>query len=131
MKVLLVEDHAGLAMISCYALREIHGHEVQHALTAGAALKVLETDVPDIVLLDLNLPDMHGYEVAQRMRRQPRFDQTIIVALSGIGDSVDPRQAAEAGIDAYYRKPMDFAELETIKRTYRTGVALSPESDRT
>jgi len=116
MKVLLIEDHAGLARISCDLLRGIHGHEVEHAITGKDALIAAKKNIPDIVLLDLSLPDMHGYRVAEQLREDPRFDQTILVALTGYGMTGAPERSKAVGIDAHYRKPMDFSELAQLKR---------------
>lgn len=117
MKVLLVEDHPGLAKISCDLLRDVHGHDVRHAATGSEALEVSRKFDPDVVLLDLNLPDMHGYRLAEQLRTRPEFDRTVLVALTGFGITGDPKQSAAVGIDAHYRKPMNFEELEGIKRS--------------
>jgi CheY-like chemotaxis protein len=116
MKILLVEDHPAVADITCDLLRDLHEHEVVHATTGAEALAALEHMTPDLVLLDVNLPDVSGYEVAMRMRRDPRWSSTVLVALTGFGNDVDPSLAKEAGIDAHFRKPMDFDLLPTIKR---------------
>lgn len=116
MKILLVEDHAAVADISCSLLREVHEHEVVHAASGAAALAVMEQTRPDLVLLDINLPDISGYEVATRLRRDPQWQSTILVALTGFGNNVDPSRAKAAGIDAHFRKPMNFELLTTIKR---------------
>ena len=126
MKVLLIEDHAGMAKISCDLLRDIYGHEVEHVATGKAALEAAKKNVPDIVLLDLSLPDMHGYRVAERLRNDPRFDQTILVALTGFGMTGDAEHSKAAGIDAHYRKPMDFGELTQIK--FSRTLPFAPES---
>ncbi len=116
MKVLLIEDHDGLAKISCDLLRNLHGYEVEHAKTAQAGLEAAIRFQPDLILLDLSLPDMHGYRLAEKLRADPRFEQTILVALTGYGMTGDSELSRAAGIDAHYRKPMDFGELQHIKR---------------
>lgn len=116
MKVLLVEDHDGLAKISCDLLRKLHGHEVEHAKTGQAAFEVAMSQVPDLILLDLSLPDMHGYRLAEKIRAERSLDQTILVALTGYGLTGDSEASKLVGIDAHYRKPMDFSELTSIKR---------------
>ena len=116
MKILLVEDHAALADITCSLLREVYGHEVAHAESGAAALEAMETIEPDLVLLDVNLPDFNGYEVARRLRRDPRWQSTILVAVTGFGSDVDFTLAQASGIDAHFRKPMDFDLLPTIQR---------------
>lgn len=119
MRILLVEDHAAVADISCSLLREVHEHEVAHVGTGAAALAAIDKFRPDLVLLDLNLPDTSGYEVARQLRRAPRYDETLLVALTGFGNDVDPVRAREVGFDAHFRKPMDFAVLPSITRGAR------------
>ena len=116
MKILLVEDHDGLAKISCDLLRQKFGHEVEHASSGEAALECVAKSVPEIILLDLNLPDMHGYGLAERLRQMPKLANTVLVALTGFGLTGDPERSAAVGIDAHYRKPMDFSELPDIQR---------------
>lgn len=123
MKVLLVEDHAGLAKISCDLLRDIFGHQVEHVSTGQAAYEMALKFMPDLVLLDLSLPDMHGYRLAEQLRAQRCFDRTILVALTGYAMTGDPEHSKAAGIDAHYRKPMDFSELVRIRRQSSTVVA--------
>src|SRR5437868_4253922 len=119
MRILLVEDHKFVAQISCSVLSEIHEHEVEHAATAAHAVDLASKHVFDIILIDLNLPDMNGYKLAAKLRTDPRMNETILVALTGIGGFVDSDAAAASGIDAYYTKPMDFKLLEQIKRDGR------------
>jgi CheY-like chemotaxis protein len=116
MKILLVEDHPGVAEISCRILRDLHGHEVELAMTGKAALEAANAAVPDLVLIDLNLPDISGYEVARRLRTDTAFDHTVLVAVTGFGSFVDDDHAKKMGIDAHFRKPMDFDLLEDLKR---------------
>ena len=116
MKILLIEDHPAVAQISCSQLREIHGHDVLHASTGEAALAAIGDFAPDLVLLDLNLPDMGGYDVATRLRADPRWAKMILVALTGFGSDVDAARATAAGIDAHFRKPMDFDLVPGMKR---------------
>lgn len=116
MRILLVEDHPAVAMISCNLLREVHGHDVAHATDGRQAIRALEDFRPELVLLDLNLPDMSGYEVASRMRALPPGREVVLVALTGFGDQVNTERAAAVGFDAHFRKPMDFERLAEIRR---------------
>lgn len=127
MKILLVEDHATLAEISCSQLRELHGHEVLHAGTGCAALAALPAFQPDLVLLDVHLPDMNGYDIVRQLRADPHWDAVVCVALTGAGNEVDRRLAAEVGIDAYFRKPMDFEVLPTLPRARQENPRTQPE----
>jgi DNA-binding response OmpR family regulator len=116
MKILLVEDHVGLAQICCDLLREVYGHDVEHAATGGDALRAAVRFQPDLALIDLNLPDMNGYDVAARLRTNDEFDRMILVLNTGVGCFVDPARAAATGIDAHFIKPLDFSVLPSIKR---------------
>ena len=116
MKVLLIEDHPGMAKVSCDLLRERYGHDVQHAATGRAALAAIPEFDPDLILLDLNLPDGHGYRLAEQIRQLPSGQRAVLVALTAFALTGDEERSRAAGIDAHYRKPMDFAELTQIKR---------------
>ena len=123
MKILLVEDHPGLAKISCDLPRDLFCHEVEHATRGARVFKAAIQNPPDFVLLDLNLPDMHGYRLAEKLRAQPCLDRTLIVALTGHGITGNPTLSKAVGIDAHYRKPMDFSELTKIRENALTTVA--------
>ena len=69
MKVLLIEDHLGLAKVSCDVLRRKYGHDVRHTATGQAAIEAMPEFDPDLILLDLNLPDGHGYRLAEQIRQ--------------------------------------------------------------
>jgi CheY-like chemotaxis protein len=116
MRVLLVEDHPIVAEVSCNVLREVHDHMVEHASNGKDALAMAERFQPEIILIDVNLPDMDGYQLAAQLRAQPQFDETVLIALTGIGHWNNPKRAADSGIDAHFTKPMDFGLLETLKR---------------
>src|SRR4051812_5753401 len=102
MKILLVEDHPDLAKISCKLLRNFFGHDVEHVSTGNDAFEVAMRSIPDLVLIDLNLPDMHGYKLAEKIRQQPSLDRTILVALTGHGITGTPERSKAVGIDAHY-----------------------------
>jgi DNA-binding response OmpR family regulator len=115
MKILLVEDHPLVAQISCDLLRDVHKHEVEHAGTAADALKAALRGTFDVVLVDINLPDSDGYQLAGTLRGLPQLNGVTIVALTAIGNLIDRERAASAGIDAWFAKPMDFELLNRIK----------------
>src|SRR5262245_58426756 len=99
MKILLVEDHKLLAQITCSQLCEIHGHDVDHAPTAAAAMELASKVKFDVVLLDLNLPDLDGYTLATKLRALGGFGGTVIASLTGMGSHADPERAVASGID--------------------------------
>ena len=87
-------------------------------------LKFAETFEPDVVLLDIGLPDMDGYEVTRRMRQLPRGSGLTIVALTGYSQDEDRKRSHDAGCDGHLVKPLDFATLE--KLLARSGPVNNP-----
>ena len=89
-------------------LLRLLGYEVQTAHDGRQALVDVQVFRPDLVLLDIGLPGMSGYEVARRLRSEPGAGQTKLVAVSGYAREEDRRQAYAAGFDDYLVKPVDF-----------------------
>src|SRR5205807_5241252 len=87
------------------------GHEVHVVHDGTAALESASTLRPDLVLLDIGLPGIDGYEVARRLRQQDEFQKTLLVALTGYGQEEDRRRSREAGFDAHLVKPLDLHGL--------------------
>src|SRR6185295_15927157 len=104
-RLLIVEDHPDVAESLALILR-CDGHEVRIAHDGPAALKVLKKFKPDVVLLDLGLPGMDGYQVARRMREEAPESNLTIIALSGSGQAEDHGQSMQAGCDAHLVKPV-------------------------
>ena len=112
-RILIVDDNADSAS-SLGALLEMDGHQIQMAFCSEDGLKFAESFEPDIVLLDIGLPEMDGFEVARRLRRLSRGDVLTIVALTGYGQQEDRKRTQDAGFDAHLVKPLDFAALEKL-----------------
>jgi two-component system, sensor histidine kinase len=111
-RVLIVDDNRDAAD-SISLLLQIHGHEVRTAYAGEAALQLAATYPADLVLLDIGLPGMNGYEVARRLRATGA--STHLVALTGYGQPEDLMRAKEAGFDDHMVKPVDFDRLlETL-----------------
>ncbi len=108
--ILLVDDN-GEARNAMSGLLELHGHEVLCAPDGYSALKVARAFRPGIVILDLGLPDIDGYELARRLRAAPGGDNAKIIALTGYGQAHDPAAARAAGIDAHLLKPARMEEV--------------------
>jgi signal transduction histidine kinase len=104
--VLVVDDNKDAAH-SLAVVLEQEGHDVRVANDGPAALAAVETATPQVVLLDIGMPGMDGYEVARRMRQAPGFDATPIIALTGFGSAEDHRRGREAGFDQHLTKPVD------------------------
>ncbi len=109
-KVLLVEDHEELWDFLSRRLRR-HGFEVVLAHDGRQALDQVVAEAPDIVLLDMNLPVMDGWEVAKTLRGGVPPADVAIVALTAHAMSGDRERALAAGCDAYHPKPVDFPKL--------------------
>jgi signal transduction histidine kinase/CheY-like chemotaxis protein len=104
-RILLVEDNDDLAE-SMGQLLEMDGHIVGLAQDGEVALSKLRTFDPDVVLVDIGLPGMDGYQVARRMREATGRKDLVIVALSGYGQDEDRRKSKEAGCDDHFVKPV-------------------------
>ena len=116
MRILVVDDNVDAAD-SIALLLSIDGFEARSVHGATAALDAVPSFKPDVVLLDIGLPVMDGYEVAQRLRsRVPRQDMRI-VALSGYGQPADRERAVQAGFDDYLVKPVEPSVLADLLRS--------------
>jgi PAS domain S-box-containing protein len=109
-RVLVVDDNTDAAE-TLGLLLELQGHQVQVVHTGGRALEAASRGKPDIVFLDIGLPDLNGYEVAERLRAHPELKETWLVALTGWGTERDQQRARAAGIDLHLTKPVSAEDL--------------------
>jgi len=117
LRVLVVEDNVDAADTLSLLLR-LHGHEVQLARTGPTALEMASASRPDVVLLDIGLPGMDGYEVAKRLRERLEFKDVMMCALTGYTPSESDRQRQqETGFNHYYVKPVNLAKLLELFKT--------------
>src|SRR5690606_33219471 len=93
---------------------QVLGHEAVAVYDGGAALKLLETYRPDLMILDLSMPGMDGYSLATAIRARPEFGATPLVALSGFGADADRQRALQSGFDLHTLKPMEIDTLEQL-----------------
>ncbi|HVE89328.1 MAG TPA: ATP-binding protein [Burkholderiaceae bacterium] len=105
-RVLLVDDNRDFAL-SLAALLELEGHDVRTTFEATSAETVAEEFHPDIAFLDLGLPNVNGFELARRLRAQPKMNGTVLVAVTGWGKEEDRRRSREAGFDLHLVKPVE------------------------
>ena len=112
-KILIVEDNVDSAS-SLAELLEMLGQQVRAVHDGPAALEAALAFCPDIILLDIGLPGMNGYEVARRLRREPALEGATLVALTGYGQEEDRRKAIEAGFDRHFIKPVDPGALQSL-----------------
>ena len=112
-RVLLVEDNRDLAD-SFRILMETLGHEIHVAREGMAGLDAARARPFDMILVDIGLPGMSGYELARRLRVEPVTAKALVVAVSGYGRDEDKRQARAAGFDHYLVKPIDPGALQNL-----------------
>ncbi|HVK10167.1 MAG TPA: response regulator, partial [Gemmataceae bacterium] len=112
-RVLVVDDNADAAETLAWLLR-VAGHDVLTAYEGRSAVDLAPAFRPEVVLLDIGLPGIDGYEVAARLRRQPELREALLVAVTGYGQDEDRRRAREAGFDEHLIKPIDPAALPAL-----------------
>ena len=102
----MVDDNVDAAT-SLSMLLAMQGHDVRTANDARTALHVVESYTPDVVLLDIGLPDQNGYDLAREMRAMPLLKDILFVATTGFGQEQDRQRAEDAGFDVHLVKPVD------------------------
>jgi len=112
-RILVVDDNKDAAKTLGMLLKML-GHDVCTANDGPAALEAIESHRPSLVLLDLGMPGMSGFEVAQRVRALPQFAEVSLVALTGWGQEEDRQRTREAGFDDHLIKPVDLAALSAL-----------------
>jgi PAS domain S-box-containing protein len=112
-KILIVDDNVDATDMLAGILRLV-GHDVQVAYSGQSALEVAMEFQPTIVLLDIGLPEMNGYEVARRLRQRPQSKDTLLIAMTGYGQDSDLQRSTQAGFDYHLVKPVDPEKLEGL-----------------
>ncbi|HEV7800103.1 MAG TPA: response regulator [Burkholderiales bacterium] len=119
LRILVVDDNQDSAS-SMTLLLELQGHEVKVAHGGQAALNIADEFRPDVILLDIGMPGMNGYEVARKLRAQDAYADTLLIAVTGYGRASDVEQTASAGFDHHLVKPIDYDKLQSLL-TARSG----------
>ncbi|HEU4620857.1 MAG TPA: response regulator [Burkholderiaceae bacterium] len=109
-RVLLVDDNRDAAD-SLAQILKFDGHTVEVAYDGAMALEAVARFNPDVVLLDIGLPGLNGYEVARRIRASEGGRRIRLIAITGWGQATDERNAYDAGFDTHMVKPVDYDEL--------------------
>jgi len=112
-RLLVVDDNEDAA-VSLATLLRCQGHEVRVAHSGVSALELTTVYVPDVILLDIGMPGMDGYEVARRMRARPALQKVVLAALTGWGQQSDRRRTAAAGFDHHLVKPLEPTAIERL-----------------
>lgn len=112
-RILVVDDDRDAADSLALLLR-LWGHAVHVAYHGPGALEAAAAYRPEVVLLDMVMPGMTGYEVADRLRREPGLGKAVLIALTGLGQDEDHRRSREAGFTSHLVKPAEPAELRQL-----------------
>jgi phosphate regulon transcriptional regulator PhoB len=128
-KILVVDDEKDLVDLISYNL-EKDGFEVLRALDGERALELVQSDVPDLVILDLMLPGIQGMEACKIIRNNPRTKSLPIIMVTAKGEEVDRILGLEIGADDYITKPFSVRELMARVRAVLRRFAVSSEIER-
>ena len=121
-RVLVVDDNVDAAE-SLSALLRIWGHEVRMVHDGLTAIDAAREQHPEVVLLDIGLPGLDGYQVAKRLREDAELDGALLVAMTGYGQPDDRRRSREAGIHHHFVKPVEPFVLRTLLSNLGAPVA--------
>ncbi len=124
-RVLVVDDNVDAAESVAMLLR-MWEHDVRTAYDGRSAIQAVQEERPDVVLLDIGLPGMSGYEVAQHLRAQPSFRDLTVIAMTGYGQDEDRRRSRAAGFDLHLTKPLD---PETLARAVASPKQLTGKTN--
>lgn len=112
-RILVVDDNRDAAKTLAMLLK-LTGNETRVANDGLEAVKSAEEFRPEVVLLDIGLPKLNGYEVARKIREYSWATNIVLVALTGWGQEEDRRKSREAGFDSHLVKPVDFGALNNL-----------------
>ena len=115
LRVLIADDNKDAALALSEFLA-IHGHEVKVAFNGTQALRMAQLFASEVVILDIGMPEMNGYEVARTIRGWGEPHRPVLIALTGWGADHDRNNASEAGFDFHYTKPVQPIDIATLLR---------------
>jgi signal transduction histidine kinase len=128
-RLLIVEDNPDIADTTATMLA-IAGHTVRCARDGAQAIAEAQSFAPEVVLLDVGLPELDGYQVARRLRQLPQTRHALIIGLTGYGMPADRQRGREAGFDHHLLKPADPAELRTLIESWSPNASDSERSEK-
>ncbi len=121
-KILIVEDEEDVLELLSEIFGDLREYRVLCARDGEEALRIARGDKPDIILLDIQLPKMNGYEVCRSVKSDPAMSHTKVLMLSGMTQNSNRQKAQEAGADAYIAKPFSSIVLvEKVEELLRTS----------
>jgi signal transduction histidine kinase/CheY-like chemotaxis protein len=113
LRVLVVDDNHDAAQVLCMLLQSI-GINVEAVDSGPAAIAAIPAYRPNVILMDIGMPDMDGNEVARQIRQQPELNDIKLIALTGWGEEKDRRRSKESGFDHHLTKPVNFRDLTDL-----------------
>jgi two-component system CheB/CheR fusion protein len=116
MRIVVVDDNDD-QVESLAMLLTMMGHTVHRATNGPEAIEKAMVYRPDLMLIDIGMPGMEGYEVARRIREQPDLRNVVLIAQTGWGGDVDRERSKEAGFDEHLVKPVTLTHLEEVLRS--------------
>ncbi len=119
-RIMVVDDNVDAAE-SLAMMLELDGHSVIRAHDGRTAIALASNERPSVMLLDIGLPDIDGYELARRLRALPEADAALLIAVTGYGQAEDRRRAEDAGFDRYLIKPIEFEALRSMLQEDRAS----------
>jgi two-component system chemotaxis response regulator CheY len=117
--VLIVDDDPFIRKLVATTLEDVAGFELTEAADGREALEVARSEAPQLVFLDIDMPEVDGYEACRRLRAQPQTAEATIVMLTGDSDDDAERDARAAGADLFLTKP--FSPLHLLQLVDRLG----------
>ena len=115
-----MDDNVDAAQ-SLAVLLKANGHEVHAVHDGPSALKAAREYRPNLILLDIGLPGMDGFEVAKKVREELEIGKVVLVAMTGYGQDSDKQHSQQAGFDHHLVKPANFSEVQQILATVAEG----------
>ncbi|SFC98061.1 response regulator transcription factor [Tropicimonas isoalkanivorans] len=126
-RVLIVEDEDNIALALGHVLKR-EGFEVSRVVDGETGLQAIRDERPDLVLLDVMLPGMSGYEVCQNVRLEPELSGVKILIMTARGKAMERRKGLALGADGFIAKPFDLSELLQRTRALLKGEAESSDA---
>ena len=118
MRILYIEDNPGNMDLVCRILRHVGGYEVSGAVDGLSGVQMAADENPDLILMDINLPDIDGLEATRRIKALPQMNTVPIVAFTASTSEADRERFLAAGCDGYIAKPANAQILLSTVRNY-------------
>jgi len=127
MKILIVDDNKACVQVMVWTLEVLGYNEVQVAYDGPTAIELAKSFRPELVLLDIGMPEMNGYDTCRAMRKEPMLRDTVFVAHTGWGEKIHRKHSEEAGFAYHLVKPVD---IEILKRVlFKVDKSRSPSQE--